>query len=106
GWTSWASPLGNAGHYAIGRDPVILVVGEAHLAAMARQALLHLAGGGKVFQHLVAGAVVQPPLLVAVAFGVAPRDRRAAAGDVAVVEEGDAGPGRQVCLQLGEKPVQ
>src|SRR6185436_16935671 len=95
-----------AGHYAIGRDPVILVAGEARVAAMAGEALLHCSRGRKILQHFVAGAVAELALLVGVALGVAPRDRRAAALDVAVVEKRHGGAGLQVRLQRLEEAVQ
>src|SRR5687767_7769828 len=93
------------GHYAIGRDPVVLVLGEAEVAAEPPQALAQLRRGGEVLQHLVARPVGKLAGLIGVSVRVGPGNFRTGPFHVAVVHESDRGAVFKGSTQTAQKLV-
>src|SRR5688572_29448259 len=93
------------GHYAIGGDPVVLVLRDLDVGSIAARALAQLLHARKVLQHLVARAVGQLTALVGIALRVAPRDRGAGALEVGVVHEGDARAGFKPAVEMSQERI-
>src|SRR5688500_1467101 len=93
------------GHYAIARDPVVLVLRDLDVGSIAAHALAQLVHARKVLQHLVARPVGEAPGLIGIAVGVAPRNWRARAFEVGVVHERHPRSGGEPAVQVREERI-
>ena len=84
------------------QEPVVLRLFEGRLAGNRAQERGEFRGGGKILEDLVRLAADERANLVGVALGVPAGDGGGAAFDMAVVEDPDDGPGREMAGQQGE----